>query len=162
MKERVKGRDYKGETASCRHSRVCAHAWSVTQSCPSTPRTVACQAPLSMGFPRQEYWSGLPLPPPGDLPNPGKEPTSSVSLALAGGFFPTAPSVLCRFPGKLHSRHAFSCSLKQPSRRLLPTSHVIPIVHFFLLVLHFPFCEVDGICFSPSLIFFTPLFGGCQ
>ena len=36
-----------------------------------TPWPVACQAPLSMGFPRQEYWSGLPFPPPGDLPDPG-------------------------------------------------------------------------------------------
>ena len=41
-----------------------------------TPWTVALQAPLSMGFPRQEYWSGLPCPPPGDLPDPGIEPTS--------------------------------------------------------------------------------------
>ncbi|KAM7226722.1 hypothetical protein CapIbe_022867, partial [Capra ibex] len=41
-----------------------------------TPWTVAHQAPLSMGFPRQEYWSGLPLPVPGDLPDPGIEPTS--------------------------------------------------------------------------------------
>ena len=42
------------------------------QSCATaTPWTVAPQAPLSMGFPRQEYWSGLPFPPPGDLPNPG-------------------------------------------------------------------------------------------
>ena len=40
--------------------------------------TVACQVPLSMGFPRQEYWSGLPFPPPGDLPNPGIEPSSPV------------------------------------------------------------------------------------
>ena len=38
-----------------------------------TPRTVACQDPLSMGFLRQEYWSGLPFPPPGDLPDPGIE-----------------------------------------------------------------------------------------
>ena len=49
--------------------------------------TVAHQAPLSMGIPRQEYWSWLPFPPPGDLPNSGIEPTSSVSPALAGGFF---------------------------------------------------------------------------
>ena len=42
------------------------------------------QAPLSMGFSRQEYWSGLPFPPPGDFPDPGIEP---VSPALAGGFF---------------------------------------------------------------------------
>ena len=49
--------------------------------------TVICQAPLSMGFSRQEYWSGLPFPSPGDLPNPGIEPTSRMFPALAGGFF---------------------------------------------------------------------------
>ena len=42
----------------------------------ATPQTVPCQAPLSMEFPRQEYWSGLPFPPPGDLPNPVFEPMS--------------------------------------------------------------------------------------
>ena len=42
-----------------------------------TPWTVAHQAPLSMGFSRQEHWSGLPFPPPGDLPDPGIQPTSS-------------------------------------------------------------------------------------
>ena len=55
----------------------------------STPWTVAHQAPLSVGFPRQEYWSGLPCPPPGDLPHPGVKPASTRSPALAGGFFPT-------------------------------------------------------------------------
>ena len=55
-----------------------------------TPWTVAHQAPLSMGFPRQEYWSGLPCPPPWDLPDPGAEPPSLVSPALAGGFFATS------------------------------------------------------------------------
>ena len=49
-----------------------------------TPWTVAYQAPLSMGFPRQEYWSGLPFPPPGYLPDPGIEP---MSPAMAGRFF---------------------------------------------------------------------------
>ena len=44
--------------------------------------TVACQVPLTMGFFSQEYWSGLPFPSPGDLPNPGIEPTSPVSPAL--------------------------------------------------------------------------------
>ena len=53
-----------------------------------TPWTAAYQAPPSMGFSRQEYWSGLPSPSPGDLPDPGIEPTS---LALAGGFFTTEP-----------------------------------------------------------------------
>ena len=57
----------------------------------ATTRTTACQPPLSMGFSRQEYWSGLPFPPPGPLPNPGIEPTSP---AWAGGFFTTEP------PGK--------------------------------------------------------------
>ena len=49
--------------------------------------TVACQAPLSMEFSRQEYWNGLPCPPPGDLPDPGIKPVSLTSPALAGGFF---------------------------------------------------------------------------
>ena len=54
-----------------------------------TPWTVACQAPLSMGFPRQEYWnSWLPFPPSGDLSDPGIKP---MSPALAGGFFTTEP-----------------------------------------------------------------------
>ena len=57
-----------------------------------TPWTSARQAPLSMGFSRQEYWSGLPCPPPGDLPNPGIKLESLMSPALAGGF-------IC------HSRH---------------------------------------------------------
>ena len=55
---------------------------------------VACRAPLSIGFPRQEYWSGLPFPIPRDFPDPGIEPMSFVSPALAGGFFTTEP------PGK--------------------------------------------------------------
>ena len=50
----------------------------------ATPWTAARQTPLSMGFPRQEYWSGWPFPPPGDLPDPGNE---LISPALAGGFF---------------------------------------------------------------------------
>ena len=58
----------------------------------ATPWTVAHKAPLSMGFPRQEYWNVLPFPPPGHLPNPGIEPASPVDLALAGRFFTTAPS----------------------------------------------------------------------
>ena len=61
-----------------------------------TPWTVAHQTPLSMGFSRQEYWNGLPLPTPGDLPDPGIEHESLVSPVLAGGFFTTKP------PGKFH------------------------------------------------------------
>ena len=58
----------------------------------ATPWTVAYQAPLFMELPRQEYWSGLAFPSPGDLPDPGTEPTSP---ALAGTFFTT------ELPGKL-------------------------------------------------------------
>ena len=56
----------------------------------ATPRTAARQAPLSMGFSRQEYWSGLPFPSPEDLPDPGIEPVSLLSPALAGRFFTTS------------------------------------------------------------------------
>ena len=55
-----------------------------------TPWTVAYQAPLSMGFSRQEYWNGLPFPPSGNLPNTGFEPSSPVSPTLARRFFPTS------------------------------------------------------------------------
>ena len=54
----------------------------------ATPWTVACRAPLSMGFPRQEYWSGLPFPSPGDLPNAGIEPTPPASPALQADSLP--------------------------------------------------------------------------
>ena len=65
--------------------RVCAVAqWCLTLSRP--PWAIASQAPLSLGFSRQEYWSGLPFPPPGDLPHPGIKP---MFPALAGGFFIT-------------------------------------------------------------------------
>ena len=58
----------------------------------------AHQAPLSMGFSRQEYWSGLPCPPPWDLPDPATEPLSCISC-IAGGFFTTEP------PGKHTHTH---------------------------------------------------------
>ena len=66
----------------------------VTKSCPAlvSPWTVACQAPLSIGFSMQEYWSGLPFPSPGDLSNPRIEPESSALKA---------DSLLTELPGKL-------------------------------------------------------------
>ena len=63
-----------------------------------TPWTVACQAPWSMGFSRQEYWRGLPFPASGRLPSPGIKPRALRSPALAGGFFTTVP-------GKPNSEH---------------------------------------------------------
>ena len=66
---------------------------SVAKSCPTlaTPWTVARQAPLSIGFSRQEYWNGLPFSSPGDLPDSGLQPSSLVSSALAFRFFITVP-----------------------------------------------------------------------
>ena len=61
------------------------------------PWTVARQAPLSMKFSRREYWSVLPLPTPGALPDPGIEPGSLASPALTGGFFTT------ELPGNPHN-----------------------------------------------------------
>ena len=74
------------------HGCVHVHA----QLCPTLCHlwAVANQNSQSIGFSRQEYWSGLPFPPPGDLPYPGIEPKSPASSALAGGFFTTEP------PGK--------------------------------------------------------------
>ena len=70
-----------------------SHVWLFV-----APWTVAHQALVFMGFSRKEYWSGLPFPSLGDLPNPGIEPTSPVSPALAGKFFTAEP------PGKPKNR----------------------------------------------------------
>ena len=72
-------------------SKDCCLVSQVVSNSFATPWTVAHQAPLSMGFSRQAYWSGLPLPPPEDLPNPGTEPLPPASV---GRIFTTEP------PGK--------------------------------------------------------------
>ena len=76
---------------------VCVCVCPVTQSCLTLQShgLLSHQASLSMGFPRQEHWSELSFPTPGNLPNPGIEPMALVSPALAGRFFTTAP------PGKM-------------------------------------------------------------
>ena len=82
----------KGEELPSPEQRMCMRA----QSCLTlaTPWIIAHQVPLSMGFPGQEYWSGLLFPTPGDLPAPGIKPTSLVPPCIADVFFTTAP------PGK--------------------------------------------------------------
>ena len=72
---------------------VCVLCARTLQSCPTLCDlwTVACQAPLSMGFSRQEYWSGLPCPLPGDLPNQGIKPISPASPALQASSLSTDP-----------------------------------------------------------------------
>ena len=83
------------------------------------PWTVARQAPLSVGFSRQESWGGLPFPPPGDPPNPGMEPPSLWSPALAEGVFSTVP------PGK-------PCSLRQTKSKQARGGHNILFLTLFL------------------------------
>ena len=81
------------------------------------PWTVACQVPLSMGFSRQEYWSGLPFAPPGELPNPGIEPRSPTLLADA------LPTEICEkshiFSDKVFGKLGFpgGASGKEPARQ---------------------------------------------
>ena len=87
---------YEGDSEglTCDPSRdPCLYLFSHVQLF-ATPWTAACQAPLPMGFSRQECWSGLLFSPRGDLPDPGIKPTSPVSPALADRFFTTEP------PGK--------------------------------------------------------------
>ena len=85
---------YLGFSLSCRKLLFSLSAMSDSFA---TLWTVVHQVLLSMGFPRQEYWNGLPYPPPGDLPNPGIKPELPVSPALSGRFFTAEP------PGKPES-----------------------------------------------------------
>ena len=80
------------------YAYICAQLSSHVQLS-ATPGTVAHQAPLSMGFSQQEYWSGVPFPPLGDLPDPGIKFMSPVAPALTGGFFTAEP------PGKPKHQH---------------------------------------------------------
>ena len=83
-----------------------------------TPWTEARQAPLPMGFSRQEYWSGWPCPPPGDLPNPGIKPRSPASQA---------DSLLSEPPGKpiyITNTHEFQGPVSRP--QLLEDRYRVP------------------------------------
>ena len=72
----------------CYHgAAVCVLSRFICVRLSVTPWTVVCQDSLSMGFSRQDYWSGLPCPPPGDLPDPRIKPVSLMSPALADRFF---------------------------------------------------------------------------
>ena len=79
--------DYLGEPGVIMFAKLLSHVLFF-----ATAGTVAHQTPLSMGLSMQEPWSRLPCPPPRDLPNPGIEPTSLTSPALAGRFFTTIPT----------------------------------------------------------------------
>ena len=86
---------YRGHPALLRVCRFKRCVSSIAQLCQTLCDPMSCSPPGSSVhgiFPRQEYWSGLPLPPPGDPLHSGIEPVSLASPALAGGFFTTAPS----------------------------------------------------------------------
>ena len=99
--------------------------------------TVVFQAPLSMGFSRQEYWSGLPCPPPGDLPIPGTEPTSLLSPALVGRFFTSSAtweaSVNCNSQMKRHKawRQTFRRKKKWKLKFLEASKTLASVVIFY-------------------------------
>ena len=89
------------------------------------PWTVAHQAPLSMGFPMQEYWSGLPFPSPGDLPNPGTEPESP---AMQADSLPT------ELQGKLTEEHG---GVQKSQTQLSDETATIILYHRFLFSVFF-------------------------
>ena len=80
--------------------------------------TVARQAPLSRGFPTQAYWNGLPCPPPGDLPNPGIEPTSPASPAVAGRIFAASATWKANSSPNCSLQEKESSFKKRPNRIL--------------------------------------------
>ena len=103
--------------------------------------TVACQVPLFMGFSRQEHWSGLPFPPPGNLPDPGIKPSSP---ALAGRFFTTAA------PEK--PTNTSTCNQKE----LLQVYYLCCFFFFSLMFPFFPLSFLPFIPLSSIIIFFSP------
>ena len=107
----------------------------------AAPWTVARKAPLSMEFSRQEYWSGLPFPSPGDLPGPGINPASSVSPTLAVGFTCEAwESILLLFnscltlfyPVDCSSPASLSLTISQSSTKFMSVELVMPSNHLNL------------------------------
>ena len=105
----------------------------------ATPWTVAHQAPLSKGFSRQEYWSGLPCPPPGNLPHPGIKSMTLKSPALAGGFFTTSTAFLSL---KLNFKNSSSFHL------ITNITKIFSIFHCLCIMLNLP-CRLL-ICYSEN------------
>ena len=97
----------------------------------ATPRTVPCQAPLSMGFPRQEHWGGLPCPPPEHPPGPGVKPKSLTSLALTGRFFTTRATWE---PQSFHSCSSDHRGRKYPPKMVTKEVVSFPSGEFFFLL----------------------------
>ena len=94
---------YRASIVVCVGVCVCVVGGHSAVSSSAIPWTIACQAPLSMEFSRQEYWSGMPFSSPGDLPDSGTEPMSLLSPALVGRFLITV------LPGKPRT-YCYLCS----------------------------------------------------
>ena len=111
-----------GRTLGCACPRRALHECMLSHFSPvqffATPWTVAHQAPLSVGFSRQEHWSGLPCPAPEDLPDLGIEPASLTSPAMAGGFFTTNAPWEALGGGK-HRELSCTCTTTHPSTHTL-------------------------------------------
>ena len=122
---------------------------------------LTCQAPLSMGFSRQEYWSGLPFPPSGDLPDSGIEPVSLGSPSSAGGFFSTglpgkpseSPRAALIFP---HSSLPLNDSLKKNhlARTTALSLEAFSFKDWMMALLDF---QVPGLRAEPTLGLLAPL-----
>ena len=109
--------------------QLLSHVWLF-----ATPWTVAHQAPLSMGFPRQECWSGLPCPPPGHLPDPGIKLASS---ALAGRFStPEPPGSLVMKPFLMNYLFFFSFIVYVTNKTLLFSSDITEFSTLYYCILY--------------------------
>ena len=138
------------KTAHTPTDGVCVCVRSVTKSCLTLCDPMDCSLPgsLSMGLSRQEYWTGLPCPPPGDLPDPGIEPVSPVSPTLAGGFFTTSATWKAPNTHDIHimrasvwhrAQHTVGLQLRGClSHTLTLSSQPSPIRAPFLLITPFP------------------------
>ena len=128
------------------------------------PRTTAHRAPLSMGFSRQEYWSGLPCPPPGDLPGPGTEPTSPVSSALQADSLPLSPQgspVRIITQKSASPESIFSHHVSSPQSFLLGLipSPLFPLSYFRPSSHHPPYLSQSLISLFSTSTFPVPLSG---
>ena len=137
----------------------CVHAQLLSHTCLfATPWTVAPQAPLSVGFPRQEYCTGLPFPSPGIFSDPGIKPVSLASPTLAGEFFTTEP------PGKPHKSHLTKLLLFIKAGRggllgsVLCFSSTKIHVPYKEISFHYSYKQKEEIKFAcnPAYLFITP------
>ena len=135
-------------------------------NCSATPYTVAPQAPLSMRFSWQEYWSGVPYPPPGNFPDPGIKPTSLTSPALEGGFFATSATAEIGKP-RLYVRRDLcilllppfsSSSLCLPQRCIIYILHLISRMFNFINVVEFLDIKSVWIILNLPFILWIPYF----